>query len=114
LINPKFVLVFSTGPKSMKHKYELLLNGRKMSESVEIVKSTIFFVFLWFLFSSSLIICKPKTIQKVNQTECIHNLVTLSLIFHNSFPGLISLKVSFTITTTLSKDGYGSNCLIFP
>jgi hypothetical protein len=44
LINPKFVLVSFTDLmcvvtliKSMKHKYELLLNGRKMSESVEIV-----------------------------------------------------------------------------
>jgi hypothetical protein len=27
-----------------KHKYELLLNGHKMSESVEIVKSTIFYL----------------------------------------------------------------------
>jgi hypothetical protein len=31
-----------TPMKSMKHKYEILLNGRKMSESVEIVKSTMF------------------------------------------------------------------------
>jgi hypothetical protein len=30
--------------KSMKHKYELLLNGCKMSESVEIVKSTMFYL----------------------------------------------------------------------
>jgi hypothetical protein len=30
--------------KSMKHKYELLLNGRKMSESVEIEKSTMFYL----------------------------------------------------------------------
>jgi hypothetical protein len=51
LINPKFVLVSSTGSmwvvipiKSMKHKYELLLNGRKMSGSVEIVKSTMFYL----------------------------------------------------------------------
>jgi hypothetical protein len=49
LINPKFVLVSSTGLmcvvtpiKSMKYKYELLLNGRKMIERVEIVKSTMF------------------------------------------------------------------------
>jgi hypothetical protein len=27
-----------------KHKYELLLNGHKMSESVEIVKSIMFYV----------------------------------------------------------------------
>jgi hypothetical protein len=51
LINPKFVLVSSTGPmcvvtpiKSMKHKYELLLNDCKMNESVEIVKSTMFYL----------------------------------------------------------------------
>jgi hypothetical protein len=30
--------------KFMKHKRELLFNGRKMSESVEIVKSTIFYL----------------------------------------------------------------------
>jgi hypothetical protein len=30
--------------KSIKHKYELLLNGRKMSENVEIVKSTMFYL----------------------------------------------------------------------
>jgi hypothetical protein len=28
----------------MKHKYELLLNDRKMSESVEIVKSRMFYL----------------------------------------------------------------------
>jgi hypothetical protein len=51
LINLKFVLVSSTGPmcvvtpiKSMRHKYELLLNNRKMSKSVEIVKSTMFYL----------------------------------------------------------------------
>jgi hypothetical protein len=51
LINPKFVLASSIGPmcvvtpiKSMKHKYKLLFNGRKMSESVEIVKSTMFYL----------------------------------------------------------------------
>jgi hypothetical protein len=51
LINLKFVHVSSTSPmcvvtsiKSMKHKYELLLNGCKMSESVEIVKSTMFYL----------------------------------------------------------------------
>jgi hypothetical protein len=30
--------------KSMKHKYKLLLNTHKMSESVEIVKSTMFYM----------------------------------------------------------------------
>jgi hypothetical protein len=30
--------------KSMKYKYKLLLNGRKMSESVEIVKATMFYL----------------------------------------------------------------------
>jgi hypothetical protein len=30
--------------KSMKHKYELLLDSHKMSESVEIVKSTMFYL----------------------------------------------------------------------
>jgi hypothetical protein len=51
LINPKFVLVSFTDLmcvvtpiKSMKHKYELLLNGHKMSESAEIVKSIMFYL----------------------------------------------------------------------
>jgi hypothetical protein len=30
--------------KSMKHKYELLLNGPKMNDNVEIVKSTMFYL----------------------------------------------------------------------
>jgi hypothetical protein len=49
LINPKFVIISSTGPmcvvtliKSIKHKYELLLNGRKMSEIVEIASQQCF------------------------------------------------------------------------
>lgn len=45
LVNPKFVLVSSIGPMcaatpitSMKHKYELLLDGCRMSGSVKIEK----------------------------------------------------------------------------
>jgi hypothetical protein len=51
--------------KSMKHKYELLLNGCKMSESVEIEKSTMFYLIGT---CSHLFLCKALSVQKVVPT----------------------------------------------
>jgi hypothetical protein len=58
-----------------KHKYELLLNGHKMSESVEIVKSTMFYLIgtCPHLFSLNAYLCSWTW----NYTlECFHRLST--------------------------------------